>query len=102
MGEARQSARQCHQVARAASGAVVSLTFVPFVLCSSYFGPGRRSTARKQRADLATELLAAFAQENECSYAAYFNIDHIDMWDADEKRPFGFGMVAHFQNFADQ
>ncbi|MCL1630127.1 hypothetical protein M3N55_15490 [Roseibaca sp. V10] len=98
MTEARNAARQCKNVARNADprGRVVALVFVPFVLCSEYYGQGRRSPRREERAAEAIRLLAEYAENNDCSYAAYFNTAHIDIWDENDMRPFGFGIVACF------
>ena len=96
MKDARQSAKQCRSVAQVENGLVVALTFVPFVLSSNYYGQGRRRVAREQRAREASGLLADFAKENGFSHAAYFKAEHIDIWDENEMRPFGFGIIAHF------
>jgi len=102
LGEALESARQCQTTAQRLGGRVVALVFVPFVLNSNYYGQGRRSGPRQERAREACELLQDFSVEKNCSHAAYFNTDHISVCDTNQMRPFGFGIVAHFGPLAEQ
>jgi len=98
MSHAISSARQSRDATRAANprGRIVALVFTPFVLSSEYYGQGRRSGPREERATEASRLLSEFSEQHGCSFAAYFNTAHIDVWDEYDMRPFGFGVVAKF------
>ena len=100
MQSALRDARQCHEVSRANQGVAVALCLIPFVLNCCYYqrGPGRIKD-RVARAQVSVDLIRNYVGDSDLSWAAYFDTQNIQVRDEDDRRPFGFGVVGHFQRF---
>lgn len=84
--------------AQADDGLLCSLVFCSFWLSSTYYGRGRRRSARIERANYAVNQFKEVTEmDGENSYfAAFFNTDSQNVWESGH-RPFGLGVLGYIE-----
>ncbi len=98
MDRAWASSEQNRAAAKENNGALCSLLFLSFRLNKSYYEANESEESRRERMNAINSTIDAFARENDCVSASFFDSTHVEIEDGYGFRPVGFAIIGYVED----